>query len=78
MTNALDGAKIRLSRGWYMVLDGSTREEGEYQGFVFHPDGHESASLAWALDVGTTSGVEEYPIPPEVLKDLEQYAERYS
>jgi len=70
--------KIRLPLGWWMELDGSTREPGEYQGFVFAPGGRESASLAFALEVGTTSGTEEIDIPPTVIQALQPYAEQYS
>ena len=58
--------RIKLPLGWYMELDDSTRDEG-YQGFVFRPDGRESASLAFAREVGTTSGDDETELPPAVF-----------
>lgn len=69
---------IKLPMGWKLELDPSTRPEGEFQGFVFSPDGRESASLAYALEVGTTSGNDECEIPQAVLTELEKYAEQYS
>ncbi len=69
--------KIKLPKGWWMELDPSTRPAGEFQGFVFAPFARDSASLNFALDMGTTSGDLEIPIPEEVLKELEKYAELY-
>lgn len=64
-----DGDKIELSDGWYLLLDGSTREEGQLQGFVQSPDGG-SASLAFARANGTTSDELEEQIPENVMAEL--------
>lgn len=78
MDNPKDGDRINLPLGWYMELDGSTREGDDLQGFVFSPDGKESASLACAIGTGATSGDDERQIPESVLAALAQYEEKYS
>lgn len=61
-----DGDRIDLPMGWYMKLDGSTREEGDLQGFVFSPDGKESCSLNAAREYGRTTGDNERELPKAV------------
>lgn len=69
--------KIKLPMGWWMEIE--PRGEGEAdQGFVFSPDGRESASLACALGTGMTSGNDEREIPAKVLEALQQYEEKYA
>jgi len=62
--------RIDLSEDWYMELDGSTRENGERQGFVFRPDGKDSASLTAARGLGHLTGNFETKIPPNVMEDI--------
>lgn len=62
---------IRLPKGWTMVLDDSTREEG-FQGFVTSPGGRDSASLAAARAMGATTGSEDIEIPAEVMAEIEK------
>ena len=67
MTTHKDGDRINLPLGWYMLLDASTREEPDLQGFVFTPDGKQSCSLNAARDYGNTTGPgDEVPLPEKV------------
>lgn len=53
-----------------MELDASTREGGELQGFVFRPDGRDSASLNAARELGHLTGGYETKIPDNVPREL--------
>ncbi len=68
-----DGDIVDLPRGW--TLEIVSRDDGTPQGFVIAPDRKESASLNFALSMGTTSGDREIPIPRDVLRELEYYEE---
>jgi hypothetical protein len=62
----------RLPKGWTLeIVKGDDRE----QGFVFAPGDRDSASLAYALACGATSGENETAIPSDVMKALEAYRE---
>jgi hypothetical protein len=78
MANELrrDGDKVQLPMGWALVFCATREGDGQdaLQGFVNGPRGA-SASLAFALETGATSDDNERPIPPAVLKALEQYEE---
>lgn len=65
-----DGDRIELSEGWYLELDGSTRDEG-FQAFLNRPDGHETASLDAARNLGHLTGQDETPIPPKVFAEIQ-------
>lgn len=60
--------KIVLPNGWYVELDSNTRDVGA-QGFVFRPDGRDSASMVWARENGTLSS-RDTPIPKAVQDAL--------
>lgn len=69
---------IDLEDDWYMSVPIEADDDGRRQGFVFRPDGRDSASLVFALEMGHLSGDEETPVPRNVLRDLEQYEEEHS
>jgi len=71
-----DGDIVDLPLGW--TLEIVSRDDGTPQGFVFSPDRRESASLGFALGMGTTSGDLEIPIPRAVLNILDRQYEEYS
>jgi len=59
-----DGQVIRLPHNWKMEMVMNWDAETPYlQGFVYSPDGKNSASLAWARDLGTTSCDDEIELP---------------
>ncbi len=62
-----DGQVIRLPRNWKMeFLMNWDAETPWLQGFVLAPDGKNSASLAFARDMGTTSCDDEIELPHQV------------
>ena len=69
-----DGERIDLGEGWYMELDGSTREEGELQGFVYRPDGRDSASLSAARSFGHLTGGYETTLTRNILMEIKKRA----
>jgi hypothetical protein len=66
MNSQITNADIALPLGWHIEIDDS-RDDGSLQAFVFSPSG-DSCSLAFARDVGMTSGANEEPIPARVLE----------
>jgi hypothetical protein len=63
--------KIALPLGWFLELDNTTRECGEFQGFVNNPKGTASASLVCARDCGEVSNFEgEWSIPRAVMNEI--------
>lgn len=66
----VDGQRLDLGSGWYLMLDASTREGGELQGFVFRPDGRDSASLEAARLLGHLTGGYETKLPSTVHTEL--------
>ena len=62
--------KHNLGNGW--VLEPTPAESGRYYWDVLAPDGINSASLDFALEVGTTSCDHEIRIPRSVLAALDE------
>lgn len=60
-----------FTRGWILEPDDCPNDPGVYDWTVLAPDGMNSASLAFAIDVGTTSSDDEITIPESVMKALE-------
>ena len=59
-----DGEVIRLPRNWKISFVMNWDSEFPYlQGFVLAPDGKNSASLAFAREMGTTSCDDEIELP---------------
>ncbi len=69
---------IDLLDDWYMSVPINADDDGRRQGFVFRPDGRDSASLVFALEMGHLSGDDETPIPRHVLNDLAKYEDEHS
>lgn len=69
---------IDLGAGWYLAVPDEADDDGRKQGFVFRPDGRDSASVEAALGLGHLTGLDETPVPPAVLRELEQYREEYA
>ena len=60
-----------LGRGWTLEPDEYLNDCDAYDWTVLAPGGMDSASIAFAIDVGTTSGDGEITIPESVMKALE-------
>jgi hypothetical protein len=75
-----DGQVIRLPHNWKMEFVMNWDAEFPYlQGFVMAPDGKNSASLACARDIGTTSCDDEIELPHVVhafimREEFDEYA----
>lgn len=71
---------IELSLGWRLEFCWKDigEEEDIIQGFVMSPGDKESASLAFAVEVGTTSDGSEMEIPTVVMNELKQYYDEYA
>lgn len=59
-----------LGRGWTLEPDDCLNDRDGYDWTVLAPDGRNSASLAFAIDVETTSCDDEITIPESVLEAL--------
>jgi hypothetical protein len=63
---------------WYLEVPLEEDDDGRQQGFIFRPDGRESASVNAAEGLGHLTGEFETPIPDDVLADLSNYSEQYA
>lgn len=66
-----------LGSGWVLDCEPGNAS-GEFFWTVISPDQRHTASLDFALEVGTTSDDEEKPIPASVLKAAEKLANKLS
>lgn len=62
---------------WYLEVPTEPDADGRSQGFLFRPDGKESASVNAAKGLGHLTGDDETPIPQDVLDDLSDYVDEY-
>lgn len=69
---------IDLPLDWYLAVPIEADENGRQQGFVFRPDGKDSASLNAALGLGHLTGNDETVLPPQVRAALRKLEEQYS
>ena len=78
-TDYNEGDRIDLPEDWYMELVRVDRGLGKdvLQGFVFRPDGKDSASLEAALGLGHLTGDYETPVPINVRAKLQDYYEDF-
>jgi len=74
MYAAINHALVRvhnLGRGWTLDPSGGPNDRDAYDWTVLAPDGKNSASLAFAMECGTTSCDDEIKIPASVMKVLD-------